>query len=81
MGGMRQDACSVGTAGRQQADAQAFQQGLQAMSMHYEILHGLQGIDLFATCSSAHCNKSWADTATHDQLHVCPADAAGAAAG
>lgn len=33
---------------RQQADAQALQQGLQAMSLHQQPAHGMQGMDPFA---------------------------------
>ncbi len=33
---------------RQQADAQALQQGLQSMSLHQQTPHGMQGMDSFA---------------------------------
>ena len=41
---------------RQQADAQALQQGLQSMSLHQQTPHGMQGMDAFALRSygSAH---------------------------
>ena len=42
---------------RQQADAQALQQGLQAMSLHQQTSHGLQAMDPFAMSTFSGANS------------------------